>query len=51
MIMKHLLSFFILLLTVLKVSAYDVEVDGMYYDLNGETQTATLTYEQIFSST
>ena len=50
MIMKHLLSFFVLLLTVLKVSAYDVEVDGMYYNLNTETLTATLTAKKMASS-
>ena len=48
--MKHLLSFFVLLLTALETSAYDVEVDGLYYNLNSETLTATLTAKSTGSS-
>lgn len=36
--------------TEVKAAEYDVTVDGMYYDLNAEAHTATLTYKYDYSS-
>ena len=42
--MKKLFLFFSLLLGVLSAWAYDVEVDGIFYDLDKENKTAIVTY-------
>ena len=42
--MKKLFLFFSLLLGVLSAWAYDVEVDGIFYDLDKENKTASVTY-------
>ena len=42
-IMKKLFLLFSLLLGVLSAWAYDVEVDGIYYNLDKETKTASVT--------
>ena len=44
LIMKKLFLFFSLLLGVLSAWAYDVEVDGIFYDLDKENKTAIVTY-------
>ena len=47
--MKYFLSSTLLLLALLlpmNVAAYDFEVDGIYYNINGDE--ATVTYEEIF---
>ena len=42
--MKKLFLFFSLLLGVLSAWAYDVEADGIFYDLDKENKTASVTY-------
>ena len=42
--MKKLFLFFSLLLGVLSAWAYDVEADGIFYDLDKENRTASVTY-------
>ena len=42
--MKKLFLFFSLLLGVLSAWAYDVEVDGIFYNLDKENKTASVTY-------
>ena len=42
--MKKLSSLFLLALLPLMASAYDAEVDGIYYNLNASTKQATVTY-------
>ena len=44
LIMKKLFLFFSLLLGVLSAWAYDVEADGIFYDLDKENKTASVTY-------
>ena len=44
LIMKKLFLFFSLLLGVLSAWAYDVKVDGIFYDLDKENKTASVTY-------
>ena len=47
--MKHLLlTLFVLAFTGTTLSAYDFEVDGIYYNINGNE--ATVTYESMYSS-
>ena len=45
MTMKKVLSLFILILLPKVVGAYDAKIDGIYYYLNAEKKTATVTYE------
>lgn len=49
--MKQTLSLFLLFFTALFASAYDVEVDGLYYNLDTKTNTATLTAKSTSYST
>ena len=42
--MKKQLLLFILLLLPIMASAYDVKIDGIYYNLNSSTKTAEVTY-------
>ena len=44
--MKKLFLFFSLLLGVLSAWAYDVEADGIFYDLDKENKTASVTYSR-----
>ena len=46
--MKKLFLFFSLLLGVLSAWAYDVEVNGIYYNLDKENKTASVTYRNGF---
>lgn len=48
--MKQTLSLFLLFFTALFASAYDVEVDGLYYTLDATTQTASLAPMDIMGS-
>ena len=43
LIMKKLFLFFSLLLGVLSAWAYDIKVDGIFYNLDKETKTASVT--------
>ena len=43
--MKKVLLSFIAVLLSCSVWAYDVEVDGIYYNLNNDTKEATVTYK------
>ena len=42
--MKKILSLFILSLCFSAVWGHDVEVDGIYYNLNEQDKTASVTY-------
>ena len=42
--MKKISSLFLLALLPLMASAYDAEIDGIYYNLNASTKQATVTY-------
>ena len=42
---KLTLIFLIALLSTLTASAYDAKIDGIYYNLNSETNQAEVTYE------
>ena len=42
---KRLFFTFLLLLTNLMASAYDCKVDGIYYNLDSSSKTATVTYQ------
>lgn len=44
--MKKLFFFMILMVLPLVVSAYDAEVDGIYYNLNSYNKTAEVTYQK-----
>ena len=41
---KSLLASLVAMLTSVSLSAYDVRIDGIYYDLNKEISEATVTY-------
>ncbi len=43
------LLFIIFLLSALTASAYDIQIDGIYYNLDTSAQTATVTYKQIYN--
>ena len=43
--MKKLLTLTLLFLLPLLAKAYDVQIDGIYYLLNGDSKTATVTFE------
>ena len=43
--MKKLFLSLILMVLPLVVSAYDAEVDGIYYKLNSSSKTAAVTYQ------
>ena len=42
---KNILLFVFALLSTLTASAYDAEIDGIFYDLNTSTKKATVTYK------
>ena len=46
--MKKLYLSFLLLALPLLVSAYDAEVDGIYYNLNSQEKTAEVTYQKDY---
>ena len=43
--LKPLLASLVAMLASVSLSAHDVEIDGIYYNLNSEKKTATVTYE------
>ncbi len=43
--MKKLLLLFVLIMLPLLASAYDAEIDGIYYNLNSKNKTAEVTYQ------
>ena len=45
--MKKLYLFTLLLALPLLASAYDCQVDGIYYNLNSEEKTAEVTYQKV----
>ena len=44
---KNILLFVFALLSTLTASAYDAEIDGIYYNLDTSTKTATVTYKEL----
>lgn len=42
--MRKLLLFLFALFAVMQARAYDIEIDGIYYNLNNETMEAEVTY-------
>lgn len=47
----HRLSFLLVsIFSALAAAAYDIEIDGMYYNLDPDTHTATLTYKYRYNA-